>query len=163
SSRRFATRPSLRPSALIRSWGPFAGPGGLTSIQACCTRSLRERRCQALKKQREPTRWYGLGYSTGTLMKSPMCCFIPFISVFYIAGFAMLGFSLWSARRSIQAATWPTAPGSVTSVSVEDKSDDEGTTHEVKVEYRYSVDKVEYHGTRLAFGYSGSSGRAAHD
>jgi hypothetical protein len=87
-------------------------------------------------------------------MKTQMACFAFFISLFYIAGFALLGYSLWSARRSMQAATWPTTTGNITQLSVEEKSDGDGTTYEVKVEYSYAVDKVAYQGTRLAFGYA---------
>lgn len=89
--------------------------------------------------------------------------FAAFISVFYAVGFGLLGYGLWSAHRSTQAATWPTCPGTLTSLEVRENSDGDGTTYEVKVQYAYTVDGVAYEGTRLAFGYAGSSTRAAHE
>src|SRR5262249_1886620 len=43
-----------------------------------------------------------------------------------------------------------------------ENSDSDGTTYEVQVEYVYTVGGTEYRGSRLAFGYSGSSGREGH-
>jgi hypothetical protein len=97
-------------------------------------------------------------------MKPKMGCFALFISVFYLVGFAILGYSLWNARRSTQAAGWPTTPGTVTHLAIEEKSDSEGgTTYKVNVRYTYTVDGVGYEGDQLAFGYVASSGREAHD
>jgi hypothetical protein len=95
-------------------------------------------------------------------MNRQMICFAIFISVFYVVGFALLGYSLLSARRSTLASNWPTTPGAITQLSIEEKSD-EGTSYEVRVHYTYSVDGVAYDGSRLAFGYSSSSGREAHE
>jgi hypothetical protein len=89
--------------------------------------------------------------------------FVPFISVFYVIGFGVLGFGLWSARRSTQAGAWPTAPATITSLEVREDSDSDGSTYEVKVRYTYTVDGVAYDGSRLAFGYGSSSGRESHD
>ena len=77
-----------------------------------------------------------------------MGCFTPFIGVFYAVGFGMLGFGLWSARRSTLAATWPTTPAKITSLEVHEKSDSDGSTYEVKVRYSYTVDGVAYQGAR---------------
>lgn len=90
-------------------------------------------------------------------------CFAVFISVFYAVGFGMLGYGLWSARRSTQAASWPIVPAKITSLEVRDNSDGEDTTYEVKVQYTYTVDGVGYEGSRLAFGYARTSGREAHE
>src|SRR5579875_1302996 len=89
--------------------------------------------------------------------------FTIFISVFYLVGVGILGFGLWSAWRSTQAATWPTTPGTITLLSVRANSDGDGTTYEVKVRYTYTVDGVASEGSRLAIDYSGSSGKEAHD
>lgn len=89
---------------------------------------------------------------------------ITIFSAFYVAGFGLLGYGLWNARRSMQAAAWPTAPATITSLAVAENSDgDGGTTYEVKVQYTYTVDGVQYEGSRLAFGYGGSSRRTEHD
>ncbi len=96
-------------------------------------------------------------------MKVGIGCFAVFISVFYAVGFGLLGYGLWSARRSTQAAAWPTAPGTITHLAVEEHSDGDGTSYEVKVKYTYTVDGVAYEGSRPAFGYASSSGREAHE
>jgi hypothetical protein len=89
--------------------------------------------------------------------------FTIFISVFYLVGIGILGYGVWSARRSTQAATWPTTPGTINQLSIQENSDADGSTYEVKIQYKYMVDGVAYEGSRLAFGYSGSSGKEAHD
>jgi hypothetical protein len=92
-----------------------------------------------------------------------MGCFTVFISIFYLIGFGMFGYSLWNSRQSTRAAAWPTVPGTIADLALDEKSDSDGTTYEVKVRYTYTVDGVAYEGKRLAFGYSASSGREAHD
>jgi len=87
--------------------------------------------------------------------------FVLFISVFYVVGFVMLGFALWALHRSMRAGDWPVASGSITDLNLKETRD-EGTTYEVQVEYTYMVAGQAYHGSRLAFGYGGSSGREAH-
>jgi hypothetical protein len=95
-------------------------------------------------------------------MKAQMTCFVVFFSVFFLIGFGLLGYGLWNARRSMQAASWPTTPGTITQLSVQEDSGGEGgTTYMVKLLYTYRVDGVLYEGNRLAFGYSGSSNRQA--
>jgi hypothetical protein len=90
--------------------------------------------------------------------------FTIFISLFYAIGLGILGYAFWSARRSKVAANWPIAPGAIESCSLESSSDgDGGTTYEVKVRYRYTIHQKEYCGSRLAFGYSASSGQSAHE
>lgn len=96
-------------------------------------------------------------------MKVGTVGFALFISVFYLTGFGLLGFGLWSARRSTQAASWPTAPATITSLEVRAGSVRDGSTYEVKVQYTYTVDGVVHVGSRLAFGYTSSSGRETHD
>ncbi len=90
-------------------------------------------------------------------------CFTVFLSVFVPIGLGLLGFGIWSARLSTQAAAWPTTPGTITQLSVQENSDCDGNTYEVRVQYKYTVDGAAYQGSRLAFGYAASSGREAHD
>ncbi|MEX0717638.1 MAG: DUF3592 domain-containing protein [Planctomycetaceae bacterium] len=86
-----------------------------------------------------------------------------FIGVCHVVGFAILGYGLWSARKSTRAAAWPSVSATITKLEVREISDSESTTYEVKVEYAYTVAGTAYAGSRVAFGYAGSSGRKAHD
>lgn len=91
-----------------------------------------------------------------------MLCFFLFMSSFYLVGFGVLGYGVWAARRSTQVANWPTTQGNLANVALKENSDsDSGTNYEVKVEYTYTVDGQEYHGSRLAFGYGSSSNHQA--
>ncbi|GIW85843.1 MAG: hypothetical protein KatS3mg108_0167 [Isosphaeraceae bacterium] len=96
-------------------------------------------------------------------MKVVIGCFAVFISVFYAVGFGLLGYGLWSAWRSVHAAAWPTAPGTITHLALEEHSGNEDTTYGVKVKYTYTVDGVAYEGSCLAFGYARSNRREAHE
>jgi Protein of unknown function (DUF3592) len=109
------------------------------------------------------TSTYLLPTLEGTAMNAQMGCFLVLISVFYLVGFGLLGYSTWSAQCSMQAASWPTAQGAITHLSVQENTDGEGTAYEVKVQYAYTVDGVAHEGSRLAFGYAASSGRKTHD
>jgi hypothetical protein len=91
-----------------------------------------------------------------------MGCFAPFISIFFLVGFGLVGFGIWSARRSTEAANWPTTPGTLTNVALDTNSSGDGTSYQVQVEYSYMVDGQAYRGYRLAFGYVGSGDRPAH-
>jgi Protein of unknown function (DUF3592) len=87
--------------------------------------------------------------------------FIIFISIFFLAGLAILGVGLWGSYRSSRAGGWPTTEGQLTKVELKETRDD-GTTYQVEVQYTYSVAGNAYSGDRLAFGYSGSSERETH-
>jgi hypothetical protein len=91
-----------------------------------------------------------------------MAFFTIFISIFYVVGFGVLGYGIWTARQSTLAAAWPTSAGTITSTALDVDSDGEGTSYEVKAEYKYFVAGKEYGGNRIAFGYSASTGREAH-
>lgn len=91
-----------------------------------------------------------------------MGCFFVLICIFYAAGLGMLVFGLWSAKRSQSAGNWPTTPGTLTRVHMEESSDSESTSYQVRVQYTYAVDNKTYEGDQLAFGYGSSSGEAAH-
>jgi hypothetical protein len=95
-------------------------------------------------------------------MKTRMGCFAIFISLFYLIGFGVLGAAIWSARRSTQAASWPTTRGVLTSLALKENPGSEGSTYEVKVEYTYTVAGKQYRGSCLAFGYMAGSEREAH-
>lgn len=95
-------------------------------------------------------------------MNSSIFLFI-FFGVFFLIGFLTLGKGLWEAYRSSRASRWPTVSGNIAELELEDDSTGESTTYEVKVRYTYAVDGAEYEGTRLAFGYLGSSERPGHD
>lgn len=87
-----------------------------------------------------------------------------FFGVFFLIGLAMLAFGLWAAIKSTGAANWPSVEGKLSRVELkENTSGDNGPTYEVTVEYTYTVDGATYNGSRLAFGYGGSSGREAHE
>jgi hypothetical protein len=89
--------------------------------------------------------------------------FIAFVLTAFVAGgIAMVVHALWNARQSLAAAGWPTAPGRLLACSLEEHPDSEGqTTYAVTVAYTYTVNDVRYSGSRLAFGYTGTSNRAA--
>ena len=92
-----------------------------------------------------------------------MIWFMLFMSVFYISGFGMLAYALWSVKKSTAAAAWPTTPGIVKNAEIKSSSDSDGdTTYEVKVAYSYKIGGQEYTGDRLAYGYTASSGQEAH-
>jgi hypothetical protein len=95
-------------------------------------------------------------------MKANMTFFMIFMSLFYVVGFCLLGYALWSIKKSTEAGTWPTTPGTLKSAEIKSSSDSDGTTYEVKVAYSYKIGGQEYNGERLAYGYGGSSGREAH-
>jgi hypothetical protein len=92
-----------------------------------------------------------------------MCCFIAFVSLFYVIGFALFFDSLGKARLSIRAANWPTTPARITQLEIKENWGDDSTTYRVEVEYRYVVNRVAHTGSRLAFGYTGDSNQEAHD
>jgi hypothetical protein len=96
-------------------------------------------------------------------MTSKMHWLVLFLGVLYAAGFGLLGYGLWSARRSRQAAGWPTTPGTITQLDLKESSADASATYKIQLRYFYAVEGVSYQGTRLAFGYSGSGNRGAHD
>ncbi len=88
--------------------------------------------------------------------------FTLFISVFFAAGFGMLGYGLYSLRASTLAKNWPTVEGRVLSCGLTESSGSDSTSYRVQVTYSYTVDDRSFQGDRIAFGYGGSSGRAAH-
>jgi hypothetical protein len=85
-----------------------------------------------------------------------------FFGLFLAVGLGILGYGVHSYHYGKQAALWPTTPGTITSSDFQVNSDDDGTTYNVKVQYRYTPDNMERTGKTIAFGYSGSSGERYH-
>jgi hypothetical protein len=88
--------------------------------------------------------------------------FTIFIGLFFLIGFGLLGYGLWSAWQSSRVSDWPTAPGTLTHVDLKKKTDNESTMYEVVVEYSYDVGGKSYTGSRLAYGYTSSNAREMH-
>lgn len=88
---------------------------------------------------------------------------IAFVIIFYVVGFDLLVDSLSKARQSLRTADWPTTPARITQLEIEENWGDESNTYKVKVQYQYTVNRIAYTGSRLAFGYTGDSSREAHD
>jgi hypothetical protein len=88
--------------------------------------------------------------------------FTIFISLFFLIGFGLLGWGLYSFYRGRQALTWPTTEGRILECRVQENSDSESTTWQVKVRYSYMVGGREFEGNRVGFGYGGSSTHEEH-
>lgn len=92
-----------------------------------------------------------------------MVFFAAVISIFFAVGFGLLGYGLWSMKRSTEAGSWPMTGGTVESCSIETNYGGDGNTYQVKVKYSYTVGGVDYTNDKLAFGYSASGGPEAHN
>jgi len=88
--------------------------------------------------------------------------FAIFISIFFLIGFGLLGWGLYSFYRGRQALAWPTTEGRVLDCRVQENPDSDGTTWQVKVRYSYVVDGRVFEGNRVGFGYNGSSTQEEH-
>ena len=89
--------------------------------------------------------------------------FLLFISIFFAVGFGLLGFGVRAWTLAGKARHWPTAPGRMLYCELQESSDSDGTTYQTIVRYEYWVAGHRYEGSRIAYGYSGSSGRGAHE
>jgi len=87
---------------------------------------------------------------------------IIFFSIFFAIGFLILGIGLYSLRMSYLAKNWPTTEGKILQCEVKADTDSNRTTFEAIAKYDYMVGGTRYEGDRIAFGYSGSSLRSAH-
>ena len=74
-----------------------------------------------------------------------------------IGGFVIVGWGINSIITANKAADWPTVIGTMNSCEIEKKRDSAGTIYQLQVDYSYEVSGQNYHGQRLAFGYSKSS------
>lgn len=95
-------------------------------------------------------------------MKSHMTFFALFISIFFVVGFALLGYGIHSYHKGRVSRSWPQTVATINRCEIKEDSDSDGTTWKVEVGYSYSVAGSDYSGDRVAFGYSGSSTRAEH-
>jgi hypothetical protein len=86
------------------------------------------------------------------------------IGASYVAGFCIAGWGVYCVTRSRIAADWPSVQGTVNSCEIKSESGMEhgSTSYRVEVDYSYAVSGTQYHGDRIAFGYSGSSLYADH-
>ena len=87
---------------------------------------------------------------------------ILFFSVFFAIGFVILAIGLYSLWMSCLARNWPTTEGRITQCEVKESRDSSTTDFEAIVKYSYVVAGSTYEGDRIAFGYSASSLRSAH-
>lgn len=103
-----------------------------------------------------------------SILGLPMFKFIlAFLSLFFAVGLGLLGTGIFNLWRSTRAAGWPTAPGAITSLETRGTMGGPttgrgtggggGASSKIMVRYVYEVDGIEYEGTRIAFGYGGSS------
>jgi Protein of unknown function (DUF3592) len=99
-------------------------------------------------------------------MKLDTWFFAAFMSVFYVAGLGIIGYALWCVQRSAQAAAWPTTAATDWRLQADERASQDrrgqSNIYEVKIQYSYAVEGVNYEGTRLAFGYAGSNRPAPH-
>jgi hypothetical protein len=80
-----------------------------------------------------------------------------FLGLFIAFGIGFMAHALRSAWKSTRAASWPTTPAKVTHAEVRQSNSSDEPTYRVEVKYTYSVNNVDYHGSRVAFGYNSSS------
>jgi hypothetical protein len=98
----------------------------------------------------------------------PEKAFLPGVAFFTLGGVMVLAL-LWASRReAAQASAWPQIAGRIVSSSVEHYRQRVGgartgtltTFYEAVVEYAYSVNGRDYHGTRLSFGARAAGSQA---
>ena len=104
--------------------------------------------------------WNISGIFDGLAGYFPEKAFLPGVAFFTLGGVLVLAL-LWASRREVaQASAWPQIAGRIVSSSVEHYRQRVGgartgvltTFYEAVVEYAYSVNGRDYHGTRLSFG-----------
>ncbi len=86
-----------------------------------------------------------------------------FLGLFFLVGLGMVAAGLRSVYKARTAAHWPVTSGVLESCELVEDSSGDGTTYRVNVRYAYEALGQPYRGERVAFGYSGSSGRASHE
>ena len=96
-------------------------------------------------------------------MKAAGMGFWIFISIFFAIGFGLLGWGLFCLYKTKAAEGWSETRGAITACELGEDSGSESTTWHVKVAYNYVVAGRTYSGSRIAFGYAGSSIREEHE
>lgn len=77
-------------------------------------------------------------------------------TIFLIGGFVIVGRGINSIFTANKAADWPTVKGTMNACEIEKIRDSAGTIYQLHLDYSYEVSGENYHGNRLAFGYSES-------
>lgn len=80
----------------------------------------------------------------------------------FALGLGIFGWGAYCAIRSHRASAWPSALGTVNTCEIKKSTDVDGITYRVHIGYSYEVHGRQYHGERIAFGYSGSNRYAEH-
>jgi hypothetical protein len=96
------------------------------------------------------------------MKRTPFVLLIAFFALFLGVGLTMLGIGGRAWWKSSQVEAWPTAQGEFLERELAEDSDSDSTTYRVSVRYAYRVAGRRYESERLAFGYTGSSGRGSH-
>jgi len=86
-----------------------------------------------------------------------------FIGGFMAAGFAMLGYGLWTWHRSVKAGGWPVTPGKILQCTLVEHRSRKIPTFCAEVKYQYTVNGQDFINDTVAFGYSESSDRETHE
>ncbi len=79
--------------------------------------------------------------------------------LFFVVGYGGMAYSFITMYLSHRARYWMRTKATIVSSTIETSCDDEGCTHEAKVEYEYSVYGKSYFSKKIAFGYAGNSFR----
>jgi len=86
-----------------------------------------------------------------------------FLGLFFAIGFGILGWGGYSVVKAQRAKSWPITDGKISSCDLVKSSHSEGgPTYEAKVTYTYWANGQNREGSRIGYGYSGSSNFSAH-
>lgn len=86
-----------------------------------------------------------------------------FFAVFWTGGTLLFDFFIaWAIFQQVQALTYSTATGTITSSEVDADDSGEGTTYRPSIKYTYVVNDQRYEGDRYRYGQVGTGDRSAH-
>ncbi len=80
----------------------------------------------------------------------------------FAVGFGIIGWGVYCVFKSQKASCWPFVLGTMNICEIKKTGDVDGITYRVHVYYSYRVNDRQYHGNRIAFGYSGTNKHAEH-
>ena len=80
----------------------------------------------------------------------------------FAVGFGIIGWGVYCVFKSQKASRWPSVLGTMNICEIKKTGDVDGITYRVHVDYSYKVYGRQYHGDRIAFGYSGTNKHAEH-